>query len=133
MLEKYNLDHEVDCFVPDRELTEAEREKVVVVENGHFGVWNYDLLSGFSIDIGELDLDISIPADINPSEIDLPDLGDGSDPDIQQVTFTLSNEQKDVLDEAMEKAKKNEDCIDEINQNKNGNILAAILRAYVRC
>jgi hypothetical protein len=61
MLEKYNLDHEVDCFVPDRELTEAEREKVVVVENGHFGVWDYDLLSGFSIDIGELDLDISIP------------------------------------------------------------------------
>jgi site-specific DNA-methyltransferase (adenine-specific) len=67
MLEKYNLDHEVDCFVPDRELTEAEREKVVVVENGHFGEWDYDLLSGFSIDIGELDLDISIP------EIELPE------------------------------------------------------------
>ena len=61
MLEKYNLSHEVDCYIPSRELSEAEREKVVVVDNGHHGVWNYEELANFSIDIGELDLDISIP------------------------------------------------------------------------
>jgi hypothetical protein len=61
MLEKYNLSHEGDCYIPSRELSEAEREKVVVVDNGHHGVWNYEELANFSIDIGELDLDISIP------------------------------------------------------------------------
>jgi site-specific DNA-methyltransferase (adenine-specific) len=88
MLEKYNLDHEVDCFVPDRELTEAEREKVVVVENGHFGVWDYDLLSGFSIDIGELDLDISIP------DIELPEVeqieGQCDDDEIPEVKHSVA-------------------------------------------
>jgi DNA modification methylase len=88
MLEKYNLDHEVDCFVPDRELTEAEREKVVVVENGHFGEWNYDLLSGFSIDLGELDLDISIP------DIELPEVeqieGQCDDDEIPEVKHSIS-------------------------------------------
>ena len=68
---------------------------------------------------------------IDPLEVELPDLGDGSDPDIQQVTFTLSNEQKDILDEAMERAKTELDCSDEINQNSNGNKLSAIMRKYV--
>ena len=67
---------------------------------------------------------------IEPLDGVLPDLNT-DDPQCQQVTFVLSSEQKDILDEAMEKAKKNEDCLDEINQNKNGNILAAILKRYV--
>lgn len=81
----------------------------------------------------ELDVDMLGIKDfvIEPSEIELPDLGNGSDPDIQQVTFTLSNEQKDFLDQAMEKAKKELDCTDEINQNQNGNIIGAIMRNYV--
>ena len=48
-------------------------------------------------------------------------------------SIILSNEQKNILDEAMELALKKEDCIDEINQNKNGNVLSAILRHYVGC
>lgn len=67
---------------------------------------------------------------IEPEEVDLPELSD-KDPECQQVTFVLSNEQKDLLDEAIEKAKKEEDCTDEINQNSNGNALAALLRRYV--
>jgi len=68
--------------------------------------------------------------EIEPLDGVMPDL-DSQDPDIQQVTFTLSNEQKDLLDEAMSKAKSQEDCNDEINKNSNGNILAAIMRRYV--
>lgn len=67
---------------------------------------------------------------IESNEVPLPDL-DSNDPDCRQVTFILSNEQKDILDEAMEKAKISEDCTDEINQNSNGNVLAAILKRYV--
>jgi ParB-like chromosome segregation protein Spo0J len=85
-------------------------------------------------DLGpELDIDMLGLKDfhIEPMDAELPDLGDGSDPDIQQVTFTISNEQKDFLDQAMDKAKKELDCSDEINQNQNGNILGAIMRHYV--
>jgi hypothetical protein len=67
---------------------------------------------------------------IEPLDGILPELN-APDPDCQQVTFVLSNEQKDLLDEAMEKAKIEEDTTDEINQNSNGNTLAAILRRYV--
>jgi hypothetical protein len=94
-------------------------------------------LSGINSDIPEFDPDFDIDMlginnfTIDPQEVDLPEL-DANDPDCQQVTFILSNEQKDILDEAMDKAKEKEDCTDEINQNKNGNILSAILRAYVR-
>lgn len=88
------------------------------------------------VDLGpDLDIDLLGLKDfvIEPLDAVLPDLGDGSDPDIQQVTFTLSNEQKDFLDEAMEKAKSELNCSDEINQNQNGNILGAIMRHYVSC
>jgi hypothetical protein len=67
---------------------------------------------------------------IEPAEVDLPDLSAG-DPTCQQVTFILSTEQKDIMDEALKKAKREEDCTDEINQNENGNSLAAILKRYV--
>lgn len=67
---------------------------------------------------------------INPIEVELPEMDEGN-PEFQHVTFILSNEQKDLLDEAMEKALKEEHWEDEINKNKNGNVLAAILRRYV--
>jgi hypothetical protein len=67
---------------------------------------------------------------IEPAEIDLPELSSG-EPNCQQVTFVLSNEQKDILDEAIKKAKKEEHCEDELNQNSNGNALAAIVKRYV--
>ena len=65
-----------------------------------------------------------------PEEGELPELS-GKDPDFQQRTFVLSNEQSDILDEALEKAMQEEDCSDEINQNKNGNALTAALKRYV--
>lgn len=67
---------------------------------------------------------------IEPIEGLMPELS-GETPECQQVSFILSNEQKDILDEAMKKAKKEEDCTDELNQNSNGNVLAAIVKRYV--
>ena len=84
------------------------------------------------VNFGPFDLDMLGIKDftINPTIIDLPELKEGN-PDYQQVTFILSNEQKDILDSAMEKAKLEEDFSDEINPNRNGNIITAILRKYV--
>lgn len=67
---------------------------------------------------------------IEAQEAELPFLS-GGEPDCQTVTFILSNEQKDILDEALAKAKKEEYCEDGINQNSNGNALAAIVKRYV--
>lgn len=67
---------------------------------------------------------------IEPLDADFPELK-AEDPDCQQVTFVLSNEQKDILSEALAKAQKNEDCSDGINENKNGNALSAIVKRYV--
>lgn len=69
---------------------------------------------------------------LNPGNIDLPGIGDGKDSMIIQRTFTLTTEQSDILDRAMEKAAAEEDCSDSINENKNGNILAAMAIAYAR-
>jgi site-specific DNA-methyltransferase (adenine-specific) len=88
MLEKYNLSHEVDCYIPSRELSEAEREKVVVVDNGHHGTWDYDVLANFSIDLGELDLDISIP-DIELPEVEQTE-GQCDDDEIPEVKHSVT-------------------------------------------
>lgn len=85
------------------------------------------------LDLGpDFDIDLLGIKDfvIEPMDGVLPDLN-GDEPDCQKVTFVLSNEQKDLLDEAIAKAKKEEDCNDELNQNSNGNALAAILKRYV--
>jgi len=75
--------------------------------------------------LGLADFDIT-----TNDEMEFPELS-SSDPDFQQRTFVLSNEQNDILNEAMKKAKKEENCEDEINQNENGNVLTAILKRYV--
>lgn len=66
----------------------------------------------------------------NEDSVEFPKLN-SNDPDFQQRTFILSNEQSDILDDAIAKSKKEEDCYDEINKNSNGNALAAILKRYV--
>jgi len=114
-----------------------EQEYADVVSDNAIASWSELDLSGINTDIGDLgpdfDIDLLGIKDfvIEPAETSLPNL-ESKEPDCQQVTFILSNEQKDLLDEAMEKAKNSEDCSDEINQNRNGNILAAMAKAYVR-
>lgn len=88
---------------------------------------NFDIADIGPFDIELLGLKSFV---VEPFDAELPTLSTG-EPGLQQVTFTLSNEQKDLLDEGLDKAKKEEDCKDDINQNTNGNALAALLRRYV--
>jgi len=93
-----------------------------------------DNLKELDLDIASIDMeefgliDFELP---QTSEVDMPNLGDGSDPMVQQMTFTLSTEQKDIVDEAISKIKTQSECHDEINENKNGNALAEIMKLYV--
>lgn len=114
---------------------EAQEYSFVVSDNAIASWAELDLgkVNSEMIDLGpDFDIDL-LGIDgfvIEPAEIGLPDLSMG-EPDCQQVTFVLSNEQKDILDEAIKKAKKEEHCEDELNQNSNGNALAAIVKRYV--
>lgn len=114
---------------------EAQEYADLTADNaiGLQSVINYGLVNAKIVEFGpEFDVDVLGIKDfkIDVSEVELPELN-ATDPDCQQVTFTLSNEQKDFLDQAMNKAKSELDCTDEINKNSNGNVLGAILRHYV--
>lgn len=72
LLEEFPTSHEVICMVPDRELTSKEKEKVVLMDNGHFGQWDFDTLANFELDVDEikaLDIDIKIPDVLEPEDL----------------------------------------------------------------
>lgn len=124
---------ELPCMYQDFE-DEAQEYAHMTADNA-LASWSELDLSAINVkmlDLGPFDIDLLGIKDfvIDVSEIDLPDLAI-VEPDCQQVTFVLSNEQKDILDEAIKKAKKEEDCTDCINQNSNGNALAALVKRYV--
>lgn len=64
-----------------------------------------------------------------PIEQDIA-LPDGGDPDFQQMTFTLHNSQKQIVDEAIAKAR-NYATGDEPNENSNGNALYYLSKAFI--
>lgn len=125
---------EVPVMFQDFE-NEAQEYSFLTSDNA-IAAWakiNYKMVNSKLPDLGpDFDIDDLGIKDftIDATEIELPDLNSG-EPECQQVTFTLSNEQKDLLDEAISKAKKEEDCSDEINKNSNGNALAALIKRYV--
>ena len=51
-------------------------------------------------------------------------------PNIKELKFLVSNEQNDLIDDALSKAKLNELCDDELNDDINGNALTAIVKRY---
>lgn len=81
-----------------------------------------------------LDVDmLGIPGiDLKPAE--LPKIEITKTPpaqELQKITFLLSNEQADIISEAIDKALKNEPWEDQLNENKNGNALAALCKRYI--
>lgn len=66
---------------------------------------------------------------IEPLDADLPDLAIG-DNDLQKMTFTLSNDQADIINAAIEKAKSMGPLIDELNSNENGCAIARVAEIF---
>lgn len=113
----------------------SDAEYAFIVSDNAIGSWSELDLKLVNLELPNLELpsvDLLGIKDfkLDTSEIEFPELS-GKEPGFQQRTFILSNEQNDFLNEAMEKAAASEDCSDELNQNKNGNILAAIMKRYV--
>lgn len=68
---------------------------------------------------------------LEADEVEMPNLGDGSDAMIQTMTFTVSTDQNELIMDALSKAGAELDCIDAINENSNGNKLAALCRRFI--
>jgi len=121
--------------VPTVELNltyEMERELNVRL-NKNSGEWDFEELQAhfqndelieWGFDSEELDF-------FEPEEVEMPDLGDGSDSPIKVMSFTFSVDQSELVEDAINKAKGELDCIDSVNENTNGNALHAILRAWL--
>ena len=125
-----------ECAIDEQDFaSQAEEYAHMIADNKIAEIAEHDdakMIADLKAMDFDLDLELLGMPDftIDPTETELPDLS-SKEPGFQQVTFVLSNEQKDILDEGLDKAKKNEDCSDDLNQNKNGNILAAIVKRYV--
>ena len=68
---------------------------------------------------------------LEPAEFEMPDLSSDEVRLIQQMTFTVSNEQVEEIKNALEKAKKMGDFYDTGNENSNGNALARICGIFL--
>ena len=63
-------------------------------------------------------------------EVETPQLDDGDRQPFRQMTFTLHDEQFQVVDEAIKKAKK-DGCDSALNDNSNGNALYKMAEAFL--
>lgn len=62
LLDKYGQDFEVEVSLPNRELSENERKKIIITDNTHRGDWDLDILGNEFDDILEdLEIDDLLP------------------------------------------------------------------------
>ena len=116
-----------------------EAAQVVLISNSRYAKIRQESLAEFMIDF-ELQLQdlefLDIPEldmscfDIDPKNEEYPELN-SNDPEFQQMSFILSNEQKKIIDDGIKTAKEDLDCNDLKNKNSNGNALFAIMKNYL--
>ena len=109
-----------------------DRERELNIRlNANTGEWDTDILANV-FDIDELtdwgfdDEDLKLFDADYGEEFNLPD---GDKEPFKQMTFTLSDEQAEIVENAIKKAKKNE-FGDTGNENSNGNAIWWICNSY---
>lgn len=120
-------------------LTEAQMKAYVIADNRLTevgGEWDFDMLSAELEALKELDFDIDITGFDNgfildEAETEYPELQDGDREPFQQMTFSLHDEQKSIVDDAILRARTNPLIDDGLNDNSNGNALAHICSEYL--
>lgn len=123
---------EVPCIVAD-DLTEEQVKAFRLADNkvSEKAEWDFNLLSVeleelFDFDMSEFGFDDGISGDDFGDEFSL---ADGDKSEICQMTFTLHQKQKELIEYAMEVVR---DDIEETfgNTNKNGNALYEVIRQW---
>ena len=109
-------------------LSEEQKKQFIIKDNVGFGEWDWDIIAnewdteylenwgldiiGFDLDQGDLGETFSLPS--------------GDKEPFTQITFTLADEQADIINKKLDQIKSSEDfkyCETFGNQNSNGNAL----------
>lgn len=107
------------------DLTPDQQREFIIKDNVGFGEWEWDALANDWDAETLADWGVDIPSfDVQPGA--LPDLPDGDHSGMQQMTFTVTNDQADLIREAMEAAAAAGPYVDTGNENKNGNAIARV-------
>lgn len=124
---------EVPCIVAD-DLTEEQIRKLALIDNksSEIAEWDFELLKDelLDLDMSEFDLDWGIVQDEGfGTDFELPS---GDKGNIQQITFTLSNMQAELVNDLISQIQKTEEFkqyneSESDNANKNGNALYLLL------
>jgi len=115
-------------------LSEKQKKEFIVKDNVGFGEWEWDILANewSSLDLTEWGLDVWQ----NQDEIETNDefsLPDGDKGNLEQITYTLSSEQSDMIKEAVQDIKKKEEYkyVETYgNENSNGNALYLLITQW---
>lgn len=123
-------------------LTPAQKRAYIIADNRlplNAG-WDFEMLA---VELDELrDLDFDLPLlgfekqELNdligtPNTGSFPELPDGDRDPFQNLTFTLSDAQADMVKEAIAKAKSMGAFDESVNENSNGNALARICSVFL--
>tara|TARA_R100000900_G_scaffold63857_3_gene51199 strand:- start:1402 stop:1995 length:594 start_codon:yes stop_codon:yes gene_type:complete len=115
-------------------LTEEQKKEFIVKDNVGFGEWEWDMLANEwdSVQLAEWGLDVwQNEDDIETSdEFTLPD---GEKSNLEQITYTLSSEQSNIIKEAVQEIKYTEDYkyVETYgNENSNGNALYLLITEW---
>lgn len=126
---------EVPCVCVD-DLTPEQVNALRLVDNkSNESDWDFDLLKDElpELDLSDFDFDFGLQADgedYSPDEFgDEFSLPDGDKPEICQMTFTLHQQQKELIEYAISIVKDN---VSETfgNANENGNALYEVIRQW---
>jgi ParB-like chromosome segregation protein Spo0J len=122
-------------------LTKAQKKAYVIADNqlALNAGWDLDTLRLEIETLEELDFDLKLLGfddDVIEKLLDidaeLPELPDGDRDPFQQKTFTLHDEQAQLIDDAISKAKSDPRIDTGINENSNGNAIAWVCEQFLR-
>ena len=116
-------------------LTEEQKKEFIVKDNVGFGEWEWDMLGNEwdSVELAEWGLDVWQ----NEDDIETTDefsLPDGDKSNLEQITYTLSSEQSNIIKEAIQEIKYTEEYkfVETFgNENGNGNALYLLIQQWV--
>ena len=116
-------------------LTDEQKKEFIVKDNVGFGEWEWDMLANEwdSVELAEWGLDVWQ----NEDDIETTDefsLPDGDKSNLEQITYTLSSEQSNIIKEAIQEIKYTEEYkfVETFgNENGNGNALYLLVQQWV--
>jgi ParB family chromosome partitioning protein len=123
-------------------LTENQKKAYILADNriALNSSWDYELLESEMRDLKDADYDLGslgfdekeleLIADVKPLD-EMPELPDGDKQPFQQITFTLHDEQKSVVDDAILLARTNPLADTGLNENANGNAISLICEQWL--